>query len=131
MTKPNGRGRGWRRKEWKDLAPSTKQKYQRLGVNAARHNRGDSPRDVDRWLAHQQAVYGWEDNGDGSWTMYANGVEYTDELPDRGLLLDLIREQRQAEAAYSSGNAARGSMVWENRSPNVPEWMYFYHGVFS
>lgn len=132
MTKATGRGRGWRRKTWDQLAPSTKQRYTRAGITEQRHNRGDSPRTISRWLEQQESLYGWADEGGGEYSISVNGQEFEDSLPtDRGELLDLIRDQERAQAAYARGDTETARQIWENRDPNVPEWMYFYHGAFS
>lgn len=132
MTKATGRGRGWRRKTWDALAPSTRARYTRAGINEERHNRGDTPRTVQKWIETQQALYGWEDLGDGEYSMTVNGQEHEDSLPEqRGELLDLIRDQERAQAAYARGDFDTAREIWENRDPDLPEWMYYYHGVFS
>ncbi len=132
MTKATGRGRGWRRKAWDELAPSTKARYRRAGIDEERHSRGDHPTTIQRWLDHQERMYGWSDDGSREFSVVVNGTEYRDSLPsDRSALLDLIREQKRAEALYQSGDAVAARNIWENRDPDVPEWMYFYHGVFS
>lgn len=132
MTKATGRGRGWRKKAWTDLAPSTRKRYEQAGIDAGRHARGDRKDTISKWLQHQEDVYGWEDNGDGTYTISVNGSERTDSLPsNRQELLDLIHDQKQAEFAYTHGNEGAASRMWTQRSANAPEWMYFYHGVFG
>ena len=132
MTKATGRGRGWRRKAWKDLAPSTKKRYIQAGLTEQRHNRGDTPRTLPNWIRQQERLYGWSDEGGGEYSVDVNGQTYTDQLPtDRGELLDLIRDQQRAQAAYARGDRESATAVWENRDPNTPDWMYYYHGVFS
>lgn len=121
MTKPNGRGRGWRRKAWQDLAPVTQKKYVRQGIDAGRHNRGYSPRLWSAWLQRQEAYYGRS----------AEDVEAELEQYDRGEVLDVIKEQERAEKLYAKGDMAAAQTIWENRNHDVPEWMYFYHGVYS
>jgi hypothetical protein len=121
MTKANGRGRGWRRKAWQDLAPVTQKKYRRYGIDATRHNRGYTPRLWTGWVERQEQYYG------------RSPEEVAEELEgyDRGEVLDVIREQERAESLYANGDTAAAQHVWENRNHNVPEWMYYYHGVFS
>lgn len=121
MTKATGRGRGWRRKSWDDLAPSTQAKYRRKGIDRGRHELGYSPRSWDRWLDKQELYYG------------RDREEVLDELRDYdpGEVIDVIRQQEKAERLYANGQPAAAQHVWEQRNSNVPEWMYYYHGVFS
>lgn len=46
-------------------------------------------------------------------------------------LRDLLREQREAQRAYERGEPSGGKQRWENRDPSLPEWLYWYHGVFG
>jgi hypothetical protein len=133
MTKATGRGRGWRKKAWGDLAPSTRKKYERYGIDAARHARGDSPRMISDWIKHQERMYGWVDEGENVYSMVVNGEEQIGELSpsDRAEILDMIRDQQRAERAYDQGDTATASDIWANRNRNLPEWMYYYHGMFS
>lgn len=131
MTKPNGRGRGWRKKSWQDLAPSTQKRYTRLGITPTSHALGITPTAINRWLAHQEKVYGWQDNGDGTYTMSVNGREETGELPKGRRLVQLMEDQKAAEAAFESGDVPSATGYWDTRDTAVPEFMYFYHGIFG
>jgi hypothetical protein len=131
MTKPNGRGRGWRKKAWQDLAPSTQKRYTRLGITPQAHAGGMSPARINHWVRHQVDTYGWVENGDGTFTMYVNGREETGELPKGRDLVQLILDQERAEKAYEAGHFAQASLFWNGRKSSIPEFMYFYHGVFG
>jgi hypothetical protein len=131
MARANGRGRGWRKKAWQDLAPSTQKRYSQYGIGPQEHATGLTPYQVQRWIEHQETVYGWSHEGGREYSVNVNGTEHVGELPRGAELARLIREQDRAEAAYQSGYPGRGHNVWVRRDPNVPEFMYFYHGLFN
>lgn len=131
MTKATGRGRGWRKKAFADLTPSTQKRYGRYGIGPAEHASGLTPHQIDKWIQHQENVYGWVHEEGREYSVTVNGTEHSGELPRGADLVRLIREQREAERAYDSGNMDRAKARWDSRDPSVPEFMYFYHGVFS
>lgn len=132
MSKPNGRGRGWRRKAtWADLAPSTQKKYLRSGIGPAERQAGLTPHQVNQWIRYQERVYGWEHEGGREYSVTVNGVEHRGEIPRGAELVRLVKEQKQAQAAYHAGDTDRGRAIWESRDPDVPEFMYYYHGLFN
>jgi hypothetical protein len=63
--------------------------------------------------------------------MYVNGREETGELPKGRDLVKLIQDQEDAEQTYESGDALTGRSIWQGRPSSVPDFMYFYHGVFG
>lgn len=121
MSKPNGRGRGWNRKTWESLAPSTRKRYQSAGINAERYARGDTRHTFESWVKHQARVYGKDVD------------EIREELRgvDRGAVMDAIRQQQDAEKLFDSGKVSEARTVWLGRSDGLPDWMYYYHGSFS
>lgn len=133
VTKATGRGRGWRRKQWADLAPSTQKRYLRIGIDAPRHARGDSPRLFYNWLGEQERKYRWEHQSGAVYTYTVNGEEHIIDLNeyDRGDLMDAIRYQKDMERAYESGDTVNASALWAGRNTDLPDWLLHYHGVFS
>jgi len=121
MTKATGRGRGWRKKKWSDLAPSTRKRYEQSGINAQRHAAGASRRDWDQFLDRQQRYYGRDRD------------EMREELADydKGALIDAVMLQRKMQELYDQGRMAEARALWEARDQNLPAWLYWYHGAFS
>lgn len=39
--------------------------------------------------------------------------------------------QRRAQEAYYDGDMIQAHDIWEQRDPDLPDWMGFYHGAFS
>lgn len=44
---------------------------------------------------------------------------------------DYLREARIAQREYERGNPERGRSLWRQRDPDLPEWMFWYHGAFG
>ena len=130
MGKTSGRGRGWRKKGWSQLAPSTQARYRRMGIDATAHNAGVTPARVQRFIEKQEQLYGWVDEGGGAYSISVNGTEYMAYLPRGRELAELINEQESAENEFQSGDEASAKARWESRPKGGPEWMYFYHGHF-
>lgn len=42
-----------------------------------------------------------------------------------------LKAQKQAARDYERGNFKRGRARWEARDSSLPEWLYWYHGVFG
>jgi hypothetical protein len=133
MTKANGRGRGWRKKTWETLAPSTKKKYERYGITSDDYASGVTVGVVDSWLRKQERTYGWEKEEGRTYSMTVNGTTYEQSLSelDKRKLIDGIRVQKQMEAAYENGDVEGAQRMWASRDPELPDWMMFYHGAFS
>lgn len=46
-------------------------------------------------------------------------------------VMDAIRLMKEAEKAYESGDRDRARLLWMQRDRDLPEWMFWYHGVFG
>lgn len=121
MTKANGRGRGWARKGWANLAPSTRKKYERVGVDSARYAQGYKRDEFEKFIQDQARFYGRDPD------------ETREELReyDPKDVADGIHRQREMQAAYNRGGQQRAHALWEGRNSNLPEWMNKYHSYFS
>lgn len=133
MTKPNGRGRGWRKKTWDTLTPSTRKKYERYGISEEEYAGGMTISEVDRWVRDQMETYDWRKVGPSEYEMDVNGETRRTKLSalNKRELLVGIRLQRQMEGLYVSGQVERAAAMWEQRPQQLPEWLFFYHGMFN
>src|SRR5690606_30124230 len=43
----------------------------------------------------------------------------------------VMREQREMQRLYDRGDVDLARQRWERRDTSLPEWMYYYHGVFA
>lgn len=122
MTKATGRGRNWRRKgTWNSLAPSTQKRYQRLGIDKTRYESGARRGDWDKFYDRQSKFYG----------MSRSEVREGLEGYDRGAIYDAVKLQQRMIELYQSGHGDQARALWETRDQDMPEWMYYYHGMFS
>lgn len=121
MTKANGRGRGWARKGWSNLAPSTRAKYQRVGIDSARYAQGYSRDSFNQFINDQVRFYG------------RDADETREELReyDPKDVADAIHRQHEMQAAYSKGDQQTAHALWVGRNSNLPEWLNKYHAYFS
>jgi hypothetical protein len=121
VTKANGRGRGWARKGWQNLSPSTRKKYERVGVDSARYAQGYSRESFSKFVQDQVRFYGQDAD------------EVREELReyDPGDVADAIQRQREMQNAYNRGDQQRAHALWEGRNSDLPEWMNKYHSYFS
>jgi len=121
VTKANGRGRGWARKGWANLSPTTRAKYQRVGIDSARYAQGYKRDSYARFIEDQVRFYG------------RDADEVREELSeyDPKDVADGIQRQREMQDAYHRGDQQRAHALWEARNPNLPEWMNKYHAYFS
>jgi hypothetical protein len=101
-----------------------------MGIDAPAHSAGVTPARVQRFLEKQETLYGWVDEGDGTFSIAVNGTEHVAYLPRGRELADLINEQEAAENEFAAGDASSAKARWESRPQGGPEWMYFYHGHF-
>lgn len=42
-----------------------------------------------------------------------------------------LDNQKRAMWAYYRGDTELARRIWEQRNPDLPEWMFFYHGAFG
>lgn len=76
---------------------------------------------------------------DADGNIVRSGLQGGKRLSTRGMidkygeqnLRDLLRDQRAAQRAYERGETVRGRQRWQERSDAMPEWLYWYHGVFG
>jgi len=117
----SGRGRGWRKKAWSDLAPSTRKRYEQAGINAQRHAAGASRSDWDNFLRRQEIYYGRDRD------------EMREELRgfDKGKLIDAVIKQERMQSLYNEGRMAEARAMWDARDQDLPDWMHYYHGIFG
>lgn len=128
-----------RRKSWDELSPQYRARLERQGITRERHSEGVSLhsarghtskereytdaryRRAVRDFAERQALY-----------YYRDKKEVLDQLKSmpRSDVERIIENQRQAENSYQFGGE-RTPGFWESRDTEYPEWLYYYHGVFS
>lgn len=42
-----------------------------------------------------------------------------------------LRDQKAATKAYERGDLEAGHRLWRTRDPSLPEWLFWYHGVYG
>jgi hypothetical protein len=50
---------------------------------------------------------------------------------NQGALDQYLRDQRAATRAYERGDFAAGRSLWASRDPSLPEWLFWYHGLYG
>lgn len=131
-----------RRKRWEDLTPGYRRRLERRGITPEKHAGGTSLYSArghaarEEYLRHlaegryRQRVRDWADK---QAELYYRDA---DETYDYMLTLDpafvehIIETQTQAENRYMN-QGIRTPEFWESREQGYPEWLYYYHGVFS
>lgn len=43
----------------------------------------------------------------------------------------MLREQKEASRAFERGDTAQARRLWEERDPSLPEFLFWYHGMFG
>lgn len=44
---------------------------------------------------------------------------------------EYLKEQKRAARAYEKGDYELGKSLWRSRDPSLPEWLFWYHGVYG
>lgn len=125
-----------RRKGWDELSPQYRRRLERAGVDRAAHEGGASlhkarghlydrmlheyARDVERYynIPRSQVIAeirGDVSSGEYSWRDIAQAIEL----------------QHQMQELYEQGRIDEARALWEMRDVELPEWLFFYHGVFG
>lgn len=111
----------FQRKGWANLAPKYRRELERFGIDKGRYEAGASRR---QWLSferRQENYYGRDSS------------EIREELRsyDPQTVIDGIRTQKQMEEYFHAGRMEEARRLWDERDRNLPDWMFYYHGMFS
>lgn len=149
------------RKAWGDLSAKYRAYLEKQGLTAKSHAAGAPLRDTQRRQQRralerqiqqrnekQRVVNAWiREHGE----LYGLPTESPEPLPGRPYIsqrewdsaiaqlrskpLDeqyyIVTFQERMQQLYSEGYVQKAREMWDSRDPSLPDWMYFYHGVFS
>ena len=128
------------RKGWENLSPGYRSRLERSGISSESYAKGASlhkargyvsrehesersreRREINTWVKEYAHFYGKDEE------------EIRDALKDVSFSerLEAIRLQSEMQALYDKGYAEEARQRWETRNPELPEWMFYYHGFFS
>lgn len=83
------------------------------------------------WERMQRAVKKME-AGKAPWEQFSARDVYAiaDEYgPD--VVFEALELRKRAEDAYSYGRLDEAQAIWRERNPDLPDWLYHYHGFFT
>jgi hypothetical protein len=111
----------FQRKGWANLSPKYRKELARFGIDQSRYQAGASRR---QWLSferRQEAYYGRDTS------------EIREELRehDPATVIDAINAQKRMEEYFHAGRMEEARRLWDQRDTSLPEWMFYYHGMFS
>lgn len=131
-----------KRKAWSELSPAYRSRLERQGITRETHAQGADiakargkrsraaenesrrkQRRIDSWIRRYADHY------------YADEDELREQLEgyDQEAIYRAIDTQERIEEMWNEGDWDEAHDLWEEmrESQDVPEWMLFYHGVFS
>lgn len=50
---------------------------------------------------------------------------------NQSALDQFLKDQKKASRAYERGDFELGRSLWRSRDPSLPEWLFWYHGVYG
>lgn len=93
---------------------------------AARGHGSSRKEKIERQVRRMNATKAvWEDDIDPK-EVYELGRERGWDVIERALDL-----QKEMQDAYGEGEFERAHDIWTHRNPDLPDWMFHYHGYFS
>jgi hypothetical protein len=125
------------RKPWEDLSPKYRARLERKGITRAKHESGtplhkargkvsktheSRQRRINKFIKEYESTYSFVPKDD-----YRQIIrDLSPRQRDR-----YIAVQQRMQHAYESGDYIKSTDLYTHRDKSLPDYAYYYHGVFS